>query len=193
MGHRGLEHIRHIHMVVDIVGDIRTLQALFLGLNKEALHLTVEAMPHQFEGDIGIAIDTRRLALGCEERKNLVDVGHIKVATQTEVLGAPIVTTQEGVHILQTTLTRGGIAQMTHVELTLERLIDMLEHLGNGVLALGLLTEHIFLASRGIEVHTAHASTFLTTVMLFLHHQVELVKSVAPRTVFLFVVAQRLQ
>ena len=114
MGHGGLQHIRHLHMVIDIIGDIGALQALLLSLLEESLHLTIETVTHQFEGNVRVAIDTGRLTLSREERKNLVDVGHIKITTQTEVLGTPVVTTKERMHILQTALTRSGIAQMAH-------------------------------------------------------------------------------
>ena len=72
-------------------------------------------------------------------------------------------------------------------------MVNGFEHLGDGILALGLLTKHIFLASRGIEIDTTYTCALLTTVVLFLHHQIEFVQAIAPRTVFLFVVAQRLQ
>ena len=192
MVHRGLQHIRHLHMVVDITGDGSALQALLTGLSVETLHLTIQTMAHQFERDIGITIDTRGLSLSSQERKDLVDVGHIEVTTQTEVLGAPVVTTQEGMHILQAALTCGGIAQMAHIELTSKRLIDVLEHLCDGILALCTLTKHIFLTSRGVEVHTGHTSTLLTTVVLFLHHQIEFVQAITPRAVFLFIIRQGL-
>ena len=125
--------------------------------------------------------------------KDFVDVGHIEVATQTEVLGAPVITAQERMHILQATLTCGGIAQMTHIELPSKRLVNMLEHLCDGILALSTFTEHILLASWGVEVDTRHASALLPTVMLLLHHQVELVQPIAPSAVFLFVIRQGLQ
>ena len=69
----------------------------------------------------------------------------------------------------------------------------MLEHLRYRVLALSLLAEHILLAGRGVEVDAGHASALLTTVVLLLHHQIELVQPIAPRAVLLLVVAQRLQ
>ena len=180
-------------MIIDITGDVSTLQTLLTRLSVKALHLTIQTVPHQFEGDIGITIDTWRLTLIREKMKDLVDVSHIKIATQTEVLGAPVITTQEGVNILQSTLTCGGIAQMPHIELSGKRLIDMLEHLCDGILALSTFTEHILLASRGVEVDTRHTSALLSTVMLLLHHQIELVQPIAPRAVFLFIIRQGLQ
>ena len=45
-------------MIIDITGDVSTLQTLLTRLSVKALHLTIQTMPHQFERDIGIAIDT---------------------------------------------------------------------------------------------------------------------------------------
>ena len=180
-------------MIIDITGDGSAFQSLLARLAIESLHLTIQTVPHQFEGDIGITIDTWRLTLIREKMKDLVDVGHIEVATQTEVLGAPVITAQEGMHVLKPTLASGGIAQMPHIELSGKRLIDMLEHLCDGILALSTFTEHILLASRGVEVDTRHASALLSTVVLLLHHQIELVQPIAPRAVFLFIIRQGLQ
>ena len=180
-------------MIVDITGDGSALQTMLACLSIEALHLTIQTVPHQLKRDIGVAIDSGRLSLLRQEMEHLVDVGHIEVTTQTEVLGAPVVTAQEGMHVLQPTLACGGIAQMPHIELSGKRLIDVLEHLCDGILTLSTLTEHIFLTSRGVEVYTGHTSTLLTTVVLLLHHQIELVQPIAPRAVFMFVIRQGLQ
>ena len=58
MRHRGLQHVCHLHMIIDITGDGSALQALLLSLDEKPFHLTVQTMPHQFERDIGITIDT---------------------------------------------------------------------------------------------------------------------------------------
>ena len=71
-------------------------------------------MAHEFEGDIGIALDAWRLSLLGEHVEDLVHVGHVEVATQAEVLSAPVVATHKGVHVLQAALARGGIAQVAH-------------------------------------------------------------------------------
>ena len=61
--HRSPQHVGHLYVVVNIVGDVRALQTLFLCDGIQPLHLAVEPMAHQFEGDVRVAIDTRRLAL----------------------------------------------------------------------------------------------------------------------------------
>ena len=82
---------------------------------------------------------------------------------------------------------------MAHIELAGEGVVYSFENLRDRILALGLLAEHVFLARWRVEVHAGHARTLLTAVVLLLHHQIELVQSVAPRAVLLLVVAQRLQ
>ena len=198
-------------MVVDVLGDIRTFEPHRVRLLIEPFHLAVQSVSHQFERDVRVAIDTRRLALLGKEMEDLVDVGHVEVATQAEVLGSPVVAAQEGMHILQSALPCGGIAQMAHKKgctfpasaghsrlrigssLLLVGLWEYSEHFRNGVLALSPFTKHIFLASRGVEVDASHSGTLLTAVVLFLHHQVELVQPIAPGSVFLLVITQWLQ
>ncbi len=116
-------------------------------------------------------------------------------------------------NILDATLTRGTIAQMPHVEFASERQfllgklsvgellrrqvlevgVRLAEDFGHGVLALGTLTEHVLMSRLTAEFHTSHTSTLLSTVVLFLHHQIELVECVHPSTVLLLVILQWLE
>ena len=83
-------------MIINMVGDGGALHSLFAGFLIKPFHLAVQSVPHQFECDIRVAIDARRLALCRQKTKNFIDVGHIEVAAQTKVFGAPVVATQEG-------------------------------------------------------------------------------------------------
>ena len=114
MAHRLLQHIGHLHMIVDIGRYVRALQSLLPGFGKQSLYLSIQTVAHQFEGDVRVAIDTRRLSLRSQELEHLVDVGHVEVTTKTEVLGAPVIAAQERMHVLQSALACGGIAQMAH-------------------------------------------------------------------------------
>ena len=67
------------------------------------------------------------------------------------------------------------------------------EYLSDGILALGTLTEHIFLAGRSVKTYERHAGTLLAAVVLLLHHKVELVNAVAARAILLAVILQRLK
>ena len=193
MGHGGLEHIGYLYIVFDIAGDVYAPEAFHMRIAIEAFHLTVEPMPHQFQRDIGVAVDTGRLTLLGEVFEDLVNVGHVEVATQAKVLRPPVVAAQERMDILQAFLVGGGITQMSHEQLSVVGVIHTLENLRNGILSLCPLTKHILLTHRCVKIHTSHTSTFLTTVVLFLHHQVEFVQPIFPRAVFLLVILQRLQ
>ena len=195
-------------MILYIGSDVGTLEPLLFGLGKETLHLAVEAVTHQLEGDVGVAVDAWRLPLGGEELEDLIDVGHIEVSAEAEVLGPPVVASEEGMDVGEPALSGGGVAEVTHVELSGEVgmeglggrggefllvLIDSPEYLGDGILPLGFLAEHVFLTSRGIEVDASHAGSLLPAVVLFLHEEVELVQAVAPRAVLLLVIVKWLE
>ena len=70
-------------------------------------------------------------------------------------------------------------------------MVNGLKHLRDGIFTFSLLTKHILLASRCIEIHTGHACPLLTAIVLLLHHQIELVQPIAPSAVLLFVITQR--
>ena len=111
-------------MIVNIISNVTSCQSLLLGFYEIALHLTVQTVSHPLQHDIGVAIDTGMLSLGGNLLKDLVNIGHIEVTTQTEILRLPVVSAQEGMHIGQTALARGGIAQVTHIQLTGKIAID---------------------------------------------------------------------
>ena len=78
-------------MAVDIVGDFCALQSLFLCVVVVALHLAVEAVAHPLEHDITVAEDTRALSHRRNLVEYLIDIGHIEITTETEVLRLPVV------------------------------------------------------------------------------------------------------
>ena len=67
------------------------------------------------------------------------------------------------------------------------------EDFGDGILALGALPEHVFCPHGGFQVDAGHAGTFLASVVLLLHEQVEFVESVLADAVFFLVVFQGLK
>ena len=82
---------------------------------------------------------------------------------------------------------------MTHVEFACHLLRYSRKNFCDGILTLGLLAEHIFRTWLLVQTHRGDTGALLSSVVLFLHHQIELIKSISPRTIFLFVVIQRLQ
>ena len=193
MLHGCAQHVGHFHVVVNVVGDVCALESFVFRLHEQSLHLAVQTVAHQFECDVGVAVDARRLALRCQKIKDLVDVGHVKVAAQTEVLGAPVVTAQEWMNERQSAFASRRIAQVSHQQLTLHLLRHTTENLRDGILALSLFTEHILRSGLVSETHRGDTCSLLTAVVLLLHHQIEFVEAVGPGAVFLFVIRQRFQ
>ena len=98
-------------------------------------------------------------------------------------------------HILQPVLSRSRIAQVAHIQLPVAPSAHLyrLEHLGDGILALSPFAMHIFFTHRSIHVDAGDTRTLLTAIVLFLHHQIELVQSVAACAVLLHIIVHRLQ
>ena len=200
-------------MVLDVVGDVGVLHLHRLCSHEVALHLSVQAVAHQFKHDVGVTVDAWALTLLGQLLEDFIYVGHVEVAAKTEVLRLPVVAAQEWVHILDATLSGGAVAQVSHVEFACERQfllgklsvgkllgsqvlevgIRLTENLGHGVLALRTLTKHILMSRLSAQFDTSHTSTLLSTVVLLLHHQIELVKCVHPGAVLLLVILQWLE
>ena len=191
--HGRAQHVGHVHVVLNVAGDVESFQPQPSGRFEVALHLAVQPVPHQLQGDVGVAVDAGRLPCLCHLLEHFVNVRHVEVAAEAEVLGPPVVAAQERVYVGQPALARGGIAQVPHQQFARHRLADAREYLGDGILAFSLFAKHVLLARRCGEAHRGHSRTLLASIVLFLHHQVELVEPVGPRTVFLLIVCQRLQ
>ena len=97
------------------MGDVSAFQSFCFSFDKETFHFSVQAMPHQFECDVGVAVDARRLSLPDHLREYLVNVRHVEVAAKTEVLCPPVVTAQERVNVLQAALACRAVAQVSHI------------------------------------------------------------------------------
>ena len=80
---------------------------------------------------------------------------------------------------------------MAHEQLGIRK--PSTENLSNRALALRLLTEHILRTDWSVKVDTSNTGTLLASVVLFLHHQIQLPQSPVARTVLLLIVANRLQ
>ena len=87
-------------MVINITGDVEVLEAHFLCLLETSLHLAVKAVPHPFKCDVAVTIHSWRLSLTHNFRKNIINIRHVEVATETQVLCPPIVSAKERMHIL---------------------------------------------------------------------------------------------
>ena len=115
MGHGGAQYVCYLDTVFDVMGYVCTSESHSVCLLIKTLHFAVKAVAHQLEGDVGVAVDAWRLPVCRKKLEDLIDVGHIEIATEDEVLGAPVVAAHEGMHKLKTALARSGIAQVAHV------------------------------------------------------------------------------
>ena len=75
-------------------------------------------MAHLFEHDVGVGILPGVLSGRRYPLENLIDVGHVEITAHQQVLGSPIISSQERVDILQPAFPCCGIAQVAHVDLS---------------------------------------------------------------------------
>ena len=75
----------------------------------------------------------------------------------------------------------------------LDRMMHMSKNLGDGILSFRTFSVHIFRARLGAHLAASQSRTLLSTVVLFLHHEIKLVESVAPRAIFFLKIGKRLQ
>ncbi len=195
------------------MGDIRMFQSLILGFHEIPFHFPIQTMPHQFEHDITIAIDARTLSLFGKIVEYLLDIGHVEITAKAKILRLPVVAAQERMYETQTSFSCRTITQVAHVHLTGERkrltcirsvsqlfgrqsiivLVYSTEDFRDGIATFRPFTKHILITGFSIQFNACQTSPFLTTVMLFLHHQVEFVEAKHPRTILPLIILQRFQ
>ena len=200
-------------MLLNVMGHLHSSQSLGLGQIKESLGLAVQPMAHLLQHDIGIGILAWMLSNSRDAGKDFIHIGQIEVATERQVLGTPVVTAQEGVNILQSTLARSGVAQVTHIDLArkgqaalgvvgvmqlllrqiLELTLHRAEDFGDSPRPHGPFAKHILFARVGLELHTGQSCSLLPTVMLFLHEQIEFIQAIHPGAILLLIVLQRFE
>ena len=59
------------------------------------------------------------LPVGSDFIEHLIYIGEIEVATKTEVLGSPVVAAHERVDMRESALACGGVAEMSHQDLSI--------------------------------------------------------------------------
>ena len=200
-------------MVFYIMGDVHTCQPFRFGKVEEALHFAIKAVSQLLQHDVGIGIFARMLTDGGNACKDFIHIRHVEVAAESKVLGTPVVSPEEWVHVREAGLSGSGVTQVSHIDLpckgqhtlgifrivqlflgqVLEVALHRTENFGNGARTERTFTEHIFLTGIGFQFHAGQSGTFLPTVVLFLHQEIELVESVHPCSVLLFIVLQRFQ
>ena len=200
-------------MVFDVIGDVCSSQSGPHGFVEETLTLAVKSVADLFEHDVSVGIHSGMLTVGCNAVEDFVDVRHVEIGADAEVLGPPVVSAQKRMDIRKATLPGCGIPEVAHINLTSKRKVaagigsvgqlplrDVLEtsvHVGenllNGARAQCPLAEHVFLAGCGLHLDAGKSRSLLAAVVLLLHHEVELVQAIQPRSIFLLVVFKRFQ
>ena len=140
--------------------------------------------------------------------EDFIHVRHVEVAAEKEIAGTPVVAAHEGMNIRDAWASCGGVAEMSHIDFaakgewfgwkTLSRAVgdclsDVGEDAADGVAALSPFAEDVFCAGGGVKLDAAYACAFLSTVVLLLHYEVELVETVEFRTILFPVISQGLQ
>ena len=82
VGHGGFQDILHLDMIINVAGNLLVYKSSLLGLNVITFNFTVKPMPHQFEHNIGIAIDARTLSLFGNFLEQLLYIGHIEITAE---------------------------------------------------------------------------------------------------------------
>ena len=97
-------------MLFDIVGHPHTCQSLRLCQIEKTLHFTIKAMSYLLEHDISIGIFTGMLTDSCNTGKNLIHICHIEITAKCQILGTPVISSQERMNIRDTRFSGSRIA-----------------------------------------------------------------------------------
>jgi len=85
------EHVAHVDVLLDVAGDVASVQVVLQGNVEQALALAVQPVTQLFKQDEGVAVDARMLPEGGYGLEYLVDIGQVEVAAEAQVLGPPVV------------------------------------------------------------------------------------------------------
>ena len=108
-------------MILNISCDIFIGKIQFLSLNKVPFYFSIKPVPHEFKHDIRITIDTRALSLKRQFLKDLINICHVKVSTETEILCLPVISSKKRMYIRDSAFACCTIPKMSHIQLTSKR------------------------------------------------------------------------
>ena len=192
--------------------DVKTVSDL-IAVTTPPAAVGQEPVADLLKHDVSVGIDAGMLSVGCETGKYFIDIRQVEVSAEQQVLCPPVVPAKERVDIRKTTFTGSRIPQVAHIgfpgkrQITL-RIVGIVQLFGGQILEMTLdgreylrnrprtqspLSKHIFFAGFGLLFHASQTRSLLSAVVLFLHHQIEFVQTVHPRTILLLVVAQRFE
>ena len=113
-----VQNIAHVDILLYEVGDV---QAFKLSVQSDVIHalaLSVQSVSHQFQHHISVAVDAGVMTFGHYLIEHIIGVGEVEVAAQTQVLGLPVVSAHEGMHIRKATLAGRRIPEVAHIYIT---------------------------------------------------------------------------
>ena len=135
------------------------------------------------------------MTLLCKLMKDFIYIGHIEITTEAKIFCFPIVSAQKRMHIGYTALTRSAVTKMSHIKFASERkiffcifhidqilsfnscitIMHLTKNLSDSIRTFCTLPKHIFRTSLSIKLYTCHSCSFLSTIVLLLHHQVKFI------------------
>ncbi len=179
----------------------------------QTFNFAVKAEAELLQNHVCVGIATRMLATLHHLVEDFINIGEVEVAAHAEALVAEVVAADERMHEVQSGTSGGAIAQVTHVDfagvgdvhLCKFRIAQLLgsiflklvvgggEDFADCIAALGTFAEEEFGTRVRLHLQCCKSGTFLTTVVLLLHQQIELVKTVHPGSVLFLIVLQWLE
>ena len=100
----------HVHGILDGVCQGQSFQSFVHELRVEPLHFPVEAVAYLFQHDVRVGVPPGVLPLCHYALEDFVHVGQVEVSAECEVLGSPVVASQEWVYVVESATSRGGVA-----------------------------------------------------------------------------------
>lgn len=207
-----LQDVGHVDVLFDECGDVSIGETLVHGNLEAALALAVEAMAQLLEKKECVGNHAGMLPFHCDVPEDILHVCHVEIGTDAKILGPPVVPAQEGMDKRNAAASRGGVPEVTHINLTGkgktaacqigvgqilrgiggQSFMHSVENLADGSGAFGSFAEHKLLAGGGVELDAGESGPLLTSVVLLLHHEIELVEAIHPGAIFVLKITQGL-
>ncbi len=186
----------------------RLVYPFLLELAVKAFDLIVKEVTHIFEYRYSIGKIDRILPYFQQAVEDLLHVGEVKIACHYKASRTPVVFSGDGVNIVDVVTPVGAVTQVSEIDIAgvghcagnISRVapafltggaalfyieIDLSENFFYRISRIGPLAEDIPGSGSGADADTREASAILSPVMLFLHHEIHLLQSVVPRSVFI--------
>ncbi len=206
----------HIEFTCYFVGNFLFTQSRPFVFPVNALVFLVQKVTDFFQNSHCIRCFNGILTQFNQFVEQLIHIGHVEVACQHQVSGFPVVGPYKRVQVVDAVESKSAISQVSHhhlagkINVLLEpvhiveagwrfflelgqTVIHLVKYVFDGGAGIASNAVDVFLTRRHVELHTGDACPVLPAVVLLLHKQVQLVKSVERCAVFSEVIFQGLQ